>query len=276
MKLYKIGAILAVVVCVITLVFSYLSWQDKLDNAVAKPEEVKAEASANKEQQNGKTSEKEEASSEEKKKETTGENSVNIQELSANADGAIQDLLMDRSENGETIQLLIAGSAALESGEPGYAEQLKTSLEEAYGNFIEVDIVSIERTSEFIINIDLSADYDLVLLEPMTLMNNDRIAIEQEREHIKAFDASVTAQVEDAVLVLHPPQPIYGAGYYLAQVSALDEFAATNGYAYIDHWSKWPDTDDEELKEYLTEDGLPNDKGAQVWAEELQAYFIAD
>ena len=214
MKLYKIGAILAVVVCVITLVFSYLSWQDKLDNAVAKPEEVKAEASANKEQQNGKTSEKEEASSEEKKKETTGENSVNIQELSANADGAIQDLLMDRSENDETIQLLIAGSAALESGEPGYAEQLKTSLEEAYGNFIEVDIVSIERTSEFIINIDLSAGYDLVLLEPMTLMNNDRIAIEQEREHIKAFDASVTAQVEDAVLVLHPPQPIYGAGYY--------------------------------------------------------------
>ena len=265
MKLYKIGAVLAVIVCVIALGFSYLIWQDKLENAVAKPEEIEAEAN-----------EKKEASSDESNKETNSGNSVDIQELSANADGAIQDVLMDRSENSETVQLLIAGSAALESGEPGYAEQLKTSLEEAYGNWIEVDIVSVEGTSEFLTNIDLSADYDLVLLEPMTLMNNDRIAIEQEREHITGFEGAITAKVADAVLVLHPPQPIYGAGYYLAQVAALDEFAAAKGYAYVDHWSAWPDTDDDKLKDYLTEDGLPNSKGAELWAQQLEAYFIAD
>src|SRR5690606_30109630 len=141
------------------------------------------------------------------------------------------------------------GSAALNSGEPGYAERLKESLKTSYEDFIEVDILPLTGTSEALIGgkVDLSAGYDIVLLEPMTLMNNDRIAIEQEREHIGEFNTAVTTEVEDAIVVLHPPQPIYGAGYYLAQVSALEEFAAIYGYAYIDHWSAWPDTDDEAL-----------------------------
>ena len=267
MKLYKIGAVLAVIICIIALVFSYLSWQNKLENAVAEPEEQVAQTSEKKEPATGTT-----------KKESTSDISVNIEELSANTDQAVQELLKARNDEGEKVQLLIAGSAALDSGEPGYAERLKRSLEDSYDGFIEVDVLSLNGTSEALIggNVDLSAGYDLVLLEPMTLMNNDRIAIEQEREHITAFNEAVTAEVEDAVLVLHPPQPIYGAGYYLAQVAALDEFAAIYGYAYIDHWAAWPDTDDEELKDYLTEDGLPNDQGAGLWADELEAYFIAD
>ena len=262
MNLYKIGAVLAVIICVIALVVSYLTWQDKLENVLEKPEEANAQAVDNK---------KEEASATETK--TTNETSVDIEELTANMDEQVQQLFLDRSEG---LKMLITGSAALDSGAPGYAELLKDAVTEAYGDLVDVEVLTIEGTSQSLANIDLSQGYDLVLLEPMTLMNNDRIAIEQEREHIKAFDAALTAKVEDAVLVLHPPQPIYGAGYYLAQVAALDEFAAINGYAYIDHWSAWPDTDDVELKNYLTEDGLPNDKGAGLWAEELEAYFIAD
>ncbi|MGH2317002.1 SGNH/GDSL hydrolase family protein [Planococcus sp. SE5232] len=261
MKLYKIGAVLAVLVCVIALVFSYLTWQDKLENVLDKPEEARAQ-SADK--------------AEEEPEIETNDDSVNVEGLIANMDPQVQAIFEARNSEGESVKLLIAGSAALASGEPGYAEQLEASLAEAYGNFIETDIVSIEGTSESLANVDLSAGYDVVLLEPMTLMNNDRIAIEQEREHIREFDAALTAEKEDALVVLHPPQPIYGAGYYLSQVTALNEFASTNGYAYIDHWSAWPDTDDELLKEYLAEDGLPNNKGAQVWAEELQAYFIAN
>lgn len=260
MKLYKIGAIIAVIICIIALIFSYLVWQDRLENVLERPEEASAQTEE----------------TEKKEPEVApSDNSVNVEELTTNMDGQVKELFATRSESG-TLKMLIAGSAALESGEPGYAELLKTSLEEAYGNFIEVDIVTVVRTSEFLVNVDLSEGYDLVLLEPMTLMNNDRIAIEQEREHIGAFESSMTTEVEDAVLVLHPPQPIYGAGYYLAQVTALEEFASINGYAYIDHWSAWPDTDDELLKDYLTEDGLPNDKGAETWAQELEAYFIAN
>ncbi|EIM05702.1 hypothetical protein A1A1_14744 [Planococcus antarcticus DSM 14505] len=261
MKLYKIGAVIAVIICVIALVFSYLTWQDKLENVLDKPEEASAQTGDTAKQQ---------------PKTVPGDNSVNVEELAGNMDPQVSELLLERTSSDDSLQMLIAGSEALESGQPGYAERLQSSIEEAYGNFIEVDVVTVGRTSEFLVNVDLSAGYDLVLLEPMTLMNNDRIAIEQEREHIKAFESAMSTQVEDAVLVLHPPQPIYGAGYYLAQVTALEEFAATTGYAYIDHWSAWPDTDDESLQDYLTEDGLPNDQGAELWAERLETYFIAN
>ncbi|ALS77862.1 epsx protein [Planococcus kocurii] len=261
MKWYKIAAVLAVIICVIALVFSYLTWQDKLDNVLVKPESVEAEAS-----------------DQQKDKEDPNKNvdSVNTERLTANMDEQLQQLFTTRNDNGDDLKLLVAGSAALESGEPGYAERLAVSLEEAYGEFIDVAVASMEGTSEALASVDLSAGYDVVLLEPMTLMNNDRVAIEQEREHIRAFDARLANEVDDAVIVLHPSQPIFGAGYYLAQITALSEFAETNDYAYIDHWSAWPDTDDVGLKDYLAQDGLPNDKGAALWAQELEAYFIAN
>ncbi|MCH4826797.1 SGNH/GDSL hydrolase family protein [Planococcus halocryophilus] len=261
MKLYKIGALLAVIICIIILFFSYLTWQDKLENVLAPVESVSAENDDQKE---------------DKTEEVKSDKKVNIDALIANMDEPSQNLFVERNENGESLKVLIAGSAALESGDPGYAERLQASLEEAYADFIEVDILSIEGTSESLLDVDLSSGYDLVLLEPMTLMNNGIVAIEQEREHINEFRDKLTDQVEDAVLVLHPSQPIYGAGYYLAQIVALKEFAQLYDYAYINHWTSWPDTDNEVLKDHLTEDGLPNSKGAELWAEELEAYFIAN
>ncbi|EGA90817.1 epsx protein [Planococcus donghaensis MPA1U2] len=261
MNLYKIGAVVAVIICVIALVFSYLTWQDKLENVLAPPEAVSA---------------KSEDQKKDKPKEVKSDKSVNIDNLISNMDPKVQDLFIERNENGKSLKMLIAGSAALESGDPGYAERLEASLEEAYADFIEVDILPIEGTSESLLDVDLSSGYDLVLLEPMTLMNNDRVTIEVEREHINEFEARLTEEVEDALVVLHPSQPIFGAGYYLAQIAALKEFAQLYDYAYINHWSSWPDTDNEVLKDHLTEDGLPNSKGAELWAEELEAYFIAN
>lgn len=261
MKLYKIGAVIAVIICIIALVFSYLTWQDKLDNVLGESTPVKAD------------------STDKEKKETVqveSDDSVNIDSLIVNMDQDVKQVFMDRNSEGQALKFLIAGSAALESGEPGYAERLEDALVAAYGDLISVDIASIEGTSESLARVDLSTGYDVVLLEPMTLMNNDRIAIEQEREHINEFNARLSNEVEDAVLVLHPPQPIYGAGYYLAQITALKEFTQIYSYDYIDHWSSWPDTDNEVLKDHLTEDGLPNNKGAELWAEELEAYFIAN
>lgn len=266
MKWYKIAVPIIVIVCLIILVFSYLNWQKKLDNVLEQDQAVLTQTNV---------IEKEPSTQTKNSDAQTTADSVTINKMTANMDEQVRTLLVDRNSKGNSLKMLITGSAALESGEPGYAERLKSSIEEAY-DFIEVTIVPVEKTSEFLANVDLSAGYDLVLLEPMTLMNNDRIAIEQEREHIDAFASAMAAEVEDAVLVLQPPQPIYSAGYYTAQVAALDEFAATNGYAYIDHWPQWPDTDDELLNDYLTKDELPNSEGAKLWAKKLAAYFIAD
>lgn len=265
MKLTKILAVFVVIICVIALVFSYITWQDKLEN-VLQPKETANAASGN----DSKT---------EKKKETVPKESVdfvNINNMIANMDEDTQKLFLQRNQDGENVNMLIAGSEALASGNPGYADLLKESLEKAYGDFIAVDVLPIRGTSDSLSGIELSKDYDVVLLEPMTLMNNDRVAIEQEREHIRAFEEKLTSKVKDALIILHPPQPIFGAGYYLAQISALSEFSTIYSYDYIDHWSAWPDTDDVKLKDYLTEDGLPNEQGAALWAKELEAYFIAN
>lgn len=265
MKLTKILAVFVVIICVIALAFSYLTWQDKLEN-VLQPKETASAESGN-------------ASKPEKKKETVSKESVdfvNIEKLVANMDLDVQKLFLQRNKDQKNVTMLIAGSEALASGSPGYAELLKGSLEKAYGDFIEIDVLPIKGTSDSLAGIELSKDYDVVLLEPMTLMNNDRVAIEQEREHIRAFEEKLTSKVKDALIILHPPQPIFGAGYYLAQISALSEFSTIYSFDYIDHWSAWPDTDDAKLKDYLTEDGLPNEQGAAVWAKELEAYFIAN
>ncbi|ANU20084.1 epsx protein [Planococcus plakortidis] len=263
MKLYKLGGLIAVLACLGILVYSYLSWQDKLQGA-GLPDETASAETQNTETKNQNT-----------ENGSSSDNSVNEESL-ANMDEAVQELFLQKSSTGETLELLIAGSAALESGEPGYAERLKASLEDAYGDSVEVSIQAIDGTSYNLPEVDLSAGYDVVLLEPMTLMNNDRISIEDEREDVRDFAARMEAENPEAQLVLHAPQPIYGAGFYLAQVQALEEFANLYGYPYIEHWNAWPDTDDIALKEHLTDEAVPNSKGAETWASELSSYFIAD
>ncbi|ANU17920.1 epsx protein [Planococcus maritimus] len=263
MKLYKLGGFVAVLVCLGILVYSYLSWQDKLQGA-GTPEQVSST-----------TTETPNTKNETTQTESTSDNSVNI-DLIANMDESVQDLFLQKNSDGESLQLLIAGSEALESGEPGYAERLKTSLEETYGDSIEVTIESVTGTSEALQYVDLTAGYDLALLEPLTLMNNDRLSIEEEREDVQAFTSRLEQENPDALVILHAPQPIFGAGYYRAQVQALEEFANLYGYPYIEHWDAWPDTDDIALKEHLTTDAVPNSKGAETWATELSNYFIAN
>ncbi len=263
MNLYKLGGALAALICIGILVFSYLSWQDKLQNASGTNAEASSDKSATKN-----VTENEQA--EEKSVENVNE------KLFSNMDESVQELFEQKNSDGEALQLLIAGSEALESGDPGYAERLKTSLEEAYGDSIEVSIEAVTGTSDALQYVDLTAGYDLALLEPLTLMNNDRLSIEEEREDVNEFTERLEQENADALVVLHAPQPIFGAGYYRAQVQALEEFANLYGYPYIEHWDAWPDTDDLALKEHLTTDAVPNSKGAETWATELSNYFIAN
>lgn len=265
MKLYKIGGFLLALLCLGLLVFSYLSWQEKIDSAAnAAPADAPKVA---------------DSTSSQKKDNLTAQQitpTADIEALAGNMDEEVRKRFLDQISEGTSIHLLIAGSDALEAGNPGYAERLESELLAAYGDLIEVSTETIDSTSEALASVDLSAQYDLVLLEPLTLMNNGLVTIEEEREDIREFSARLQGENPDALVILHPPQPIFGAGYYLAQVAALREFASLYGYAYINHWSAWPDTDDLELKELLSETAVPNDAGAEVWASELINYFIAN
>lgn len=263
MNLYKIGGAFATLVCIGILVFSYFSWQEKLE-AAGNPTR---EASTQTVNAKSKTQTTQTASN--------GDNSVNT-ELFANMDESVRNIFVEKNEKNEVLQLLIMGSKALEFGDPGYAERFQSSIESAYGESVDITIDSIDGTSDALQYVNLEAGYDVVLLEPLTLMNNDRLSIEEERQDIEDFSVRLEQTNPNAAVVLHPPQPIYGAGYYRAQVQALEEFADLYGYPYIDHWNAWPATDDISLKEHLNEDAVPNSKGAEAWATELNNYFIAN
>ncbi|WP_052131500.1 SGNH/GDSL hydrolase family protein [Planococcus sp. CAU13] len=200
---------------------------------------------------------------------------IDMELLTENMDTQVQSLFQNREQQGDKIQMLIVGSDSMESGEPGYAELLTTALDESYAGFVETEIMSFDGTSEEFLasGPNLSAGYDVVLLEPFTLKNNGRVEIETEHLHIQNVFGEILSETDDAVLVLHPPQPIYGAQFYRTQVTALEEFAELRNYAYIDHWQEWPSTEDLTLKEYLTEDSNPNNTGAETWANALIAYF---
>ena len=263
MFLRKIGAILAVIVCISILLFSYTNWKDKIESAGSQPAETSAPAEV-----------------EEETKEPVDEEvaSIDIDSLTSEMDEQIREVFLDRKDSAKKLQLLIVGSEAMDEGSPGYAKALTESLEEAYGDFIETDMVSFDGTSEDFLDeeTDLSAGYDVVLMEPFTLNDNGIVEIEAEHEHIMEFFGQVQTEESDAVLVLHPPQPIYGAQFYKSQVGALQEFALRNDFAYIDHWAEWPDTEDEAVKDYLDDDSNPNNDGATLWADALTAYFIAE
>lgn len=267
MFLRKIGAVVAIIACIGILLFSYMNWKDKIESAGTKPAEASAPAEVKEEK-------------DEEKKEPVEEDiaSIDIDGLTNEMDEQVREVFMERNDSEEKLQLLIVGSEAMDEGSPGYAQALTESLEEAYGDFVGTDVVSFDGTSaEFLDEeTDLSAGYDVVLMEPFTLNNNGIVEIEAEHEHIMEFFDSVQAEESDAVLVLHPPQPIYGAQFYKSQVTALQEFAIRNDFAYINHWAEWPDTEDETVKEYLDDDSNPNNDGAVIWADALTAYFIAE
>ena len=259
----KISALLFIIICLAALIFSYSTWKEKIQAA------------------GGQNSQAPVSEAQEKEPDTSVQEplpSLDIAALSANMDSPVQTVFLDRSEAGEKLQVLVVGSKAMDSGSPGYAETFKEAMVEAYPDFVEVDSMSFDGTSADFLeeDVDLSAGYDVVVLEPFTLNNNGIVEIEREHEHIQEFAGRVRAEVSDAALVLHPPQPIYGAQFYLTQVKNLEEFALRQNYAYINHWTAWPDSTDTGLKDFLTEDGSPAQKGAQAWASELNAYFIAE
>lgn len=262
-------AYIVLITCITVLAGSYIQWKDKLSSyyqstTVATPKES-------------------DLNDEAKENDVQPENDVErLLLLTTNQDEQVQKVFHNRLEANEKLDFLIVGSPAMTSGNPGYSERLDAALKEAYGDFINVTVTPISGTSQTFIdegiaaNLDLTKGYDVVLFEPFTLSNNGRVVIEDEHRHVNAFREQLTSHIDDAVLVLQPPQPIHQPNYYLTQVDSLQLFAESAGIPYIDHWTDWPDTESDSLLQLLTEEKAPNDEGAEVWANTLINYFIAE
>lgn len=198
----------------------------------------------------------------------------------SNADAKIQELVLDRYDQSENIQMLIVGSTVMNDGNPGYGQQLSEALTNTYGSLFEITLSPWDVTSEEFVETHLEeiawdTEYDLVLMEPFTLNNNGLVTIEDEHDHILAVQERAREEVEDTIVMLQPPHPFYQAQFYLTQVRALETFANDNDIPYINHWTDWPATDDVAITEFLTEDNSPNSDGANLWSSFLSSYFTS-
>jgi hypothetical protein len=257
--------------CILLLVGSYMQWKGKISSVGGNSERIISTPTPPVAKNDEKTDE-------------TSEPDYDVERLlalTANADNKVQEVVKSRLESEEKIDFLIIGSEVMKHGEPGYAEQLKSALENAYGDPMNVSIVSIDESSDLFIEnlneeIDFNKGYDIILFEPFTLNNNGVIIAEDQHEHIEIFKNRLQSEVEDAVLVLHPPQPLHRAIHYPNEVKSIKSFAKDNKIPHIDHWTEWPDINSDELPDFLDEDKMPNRAGAEVWADALINYFIAE
>ncbi|TQR12706.1 SGNH/GDSL hydrolase family protein [Psychrobacillus soli] len=269
MNYKRIIAIVISVICIILLIFSFLTWKSKIDN-------VKAGAKIIDSTQNELVETKDIVSPTKDRSDSLSRTTV--EGALKNADENVQNLVLNRFYSKQKVQLLIVGSNSMEDGAPGYATLLTNALTDTYGDFIETDALPFDGTSkqfieEKMLDIDWTIGYDLVLLEPFTLHNNGKVIIEDEHRHIQAFEQKVLEEVPDAIVILQPSHPFFQANFYLIQIDSLEKFAARRGYPYINHWTAWPATTDPALDNFLTEDNSPNSEGAKAWASSLITYF---
>lgn len=186
--------------------------------------------------------------------------------------------LEERIAEGVPFKMAFVGSNALNS----WAPLSKAAIEEAYGEeVVSVTLQGFEGTTAEYTSENKAAelaalDADLVLLEPFTLADNGVIRIEDSLLHISNWMDTVQAEHPDTVFMLQPSQPIHQAGYYLTQLDALEQFANEREIAYLDHWTAWPGTQEDELLGYLTDENLPNEEGARVWSEFVNGVFVGE
>jgi hypothetical protein len=267
---------IVIIGCIMTLLISYNIYQsrietitDQSDNAPFKStdqEKVKAKAT--------KTPDKEEASSK--------GNSLSPEQfstLTANMSDEVSTVITSRLQAGENIQMLLIGSSSIEDGTPSYGELLTKNLSDSYGESVETTTISFDGTTAALVEeldnnlIDWSKDYDVILLEGMNLSNNGNVIVEDAVEHIETLNNKMKQSVKDSVLVIHPSQPLPNAIYYPTEVESFKSYITSRGFSYIDHWSDWPVGNVEQMNTYLTEESVPNDKGAALWASSLSTFF---
>lgn len=268
----KIGVLFIIIACFAIILFSYISWNIKLDNIEKKATKVvpiSTDSSGSKGKNSGQSN----------NITTSSLSEADLKNALKNSNTDVQNLFEKRYKDGQNVKMLILGSQTMVQGGGGYAKLLEDSLQETYGDFINVSAQSYDTTSaEFIAkhlnDIQWSKKYDLVLLEPFILNDNGLVSTEDEFSYIDQIVSKMQDNVKDAVIVLQPSFPIYGTSYYETNVAALKSYAKENSLPYINHWTEWPSSSDELLKDYITADNeQPNKAGTNLWAKALSKYF---
>ncbi|MFA9457404.1 SGNH/GDSL hydrolase family protein [Halalkalibacter sp. AB-rgal2] len=192
------------------------------------------------------------------------------------ASGMLSEWIEQYGEDG-TLKIAVLGSTSitLDNTEASWPNLLASSLQgHAEDVQITMDIVDVDRLNTFEVaesdHIDavMNLQPEVLLIEPFLLNDNGLLMKEDSIEMLERILSSLEVGLEETEIILMPGNPLYGAEYYLQQNEALEQFAAQEGYLFVDYWFAWPATDDPDLQNYI-DSARPNEQGHQVWAEAL-------
>lgn len=194
----------------------------------------------------------------------------------------LQDQLIRATNNNESLRVAFVGSNAMTAaveGEMGWPEMVIEELNDTYGEtMFDVTIFEVgNQTTHQVIESGLHNEIlefqpDVLLFEPLVLNDNNNMTIDVTLQNITTILEEINEVIPNVLVVLQPPNPIYLPNYYLEQVRELKSYAVENNYTYIDHWEAWPSITDETIRDYI-EGTRPNQKGHEIWAGEVAAFF---
>ena len=262
-----------------TLVAGKLHWDEKIGRVQAQV----AEESVEKDQEE--STEPDKVVSESVSAEKKAEKAVVIDETglshTKNLPEKVQLEFKEAIAGGQPVKLLILGSIATSERDGAWPSLMEKQLNEAYGEFLQVNTKEITgKTSQEIIKEKLvdslvKTKPDILLIEPFLLQDNGKVDMSKRLENLTGIIDLFKSGTPDITIIIQPANPIVDAHYYVKEEYDLERYAKRNQYIYLNHWDGWPKQDSAELGDYLTEDNLPNEKGNKVWAEYLVNYFVA-
>ncbi|NMH67515.1 SGNH/GDSL hydrolase family protein [Bacillus sp. RO3] len=193
----------------------------------------------------------------------------------------LKETFKKKIEGVEPVHLMILGSSSTSEDEGTWPKELKKALMEKYSqDLINVTVKEIaEKTSKQVVKNELhkplvEMNPDILLFEPFLLYDNGEIIMSERLENLESITGDFKKQNPDITIILQPANPISGATYYPQEEADLEKYARDRQYVYLNHWDAWPDYNKNDIKEYLTKENLPNDKGNRVWLDYLLKYFI--
>jgi hypothetical protein len=193
----------------------------------------------------------------------------------------LKETFKKKIEGDEPVHLMLLGSSSTSGKEGAWPKELEKALLDRYGHdLIKVTLKEIaEKTSQQVVKEELHkplADMkpDILLLEPFLLNDNGEIRMSNRINNLETILGDFKKQNPEITFIIQPANPIAGAYYYPQEETDLEKHSRGEKYVYLNHWDAWPDYNSKELKDYLTEENIPNEKGNKVWLDYLMKYFI--
>ncbi|WP_141771922.1 SGNH/GDSL hydrolase family protein [Rossellomorea aquimaris] len=264
-------------VCLFIITFAVLAggkmyWDGQLNSVLAETVSVKAPNQSVKSEANG----------DPEKAAAKKEKMIKLDRLNY-LPPELQQKFREKINQDKPLHLMILGSSSTSEQKGAWSDLLENRLMDVYGNtLLNVTVNEIaNKTSTEIVEENLHKELvkqhpDILLLEPFLLYGIEEIGMKKRLNNLTAVLEDFKKGNPDLTIIIQPANPIYGAHYYLEDEKELQKYAEHNKYIYLDHWKAWPASDEKEIKDYLTNESLPNKKGNEAWAEFLINYFVRE